>query len=212
MRREFKCDDIVTNPGIVTAVKLRASYPPHTEVKLVVDNVVFTAAVESDLDVVMAQALVKIEKDNCDVTQYKLKIHGQSEYLSDGKLADYEYVHQCYKYDRDVHLSLVQKSEIVRDLARTEEDDQSDYNITINQISPLDTIKTLSYEELKILLSCLQKEADRMSVTARTLASCSDKEVMKALRPKQMLQAVKAVAALLGKYIYFSRIYSSEKG
>ena len=198
IRSQFRYDDSETNPGIVTAVRLRASYPPNTEVKLVIDKVVFTAAVESDLDAVIAQVLVKLEDADCDVSRFWLKIHGQAEYLCSGQLSDYEYVHQCYKYDKDVVLTLIQKSEVITDLARTQADDETDCNVTFNQISPLDTIKTLSYDELKILIATLQKEADRMSVTARTLASCSDKEVMKALRPKQMLQAVKAVAALLG--------------
>merc|ERR1719334_310146 len=59
-------------------------------------------------------------------------------------------------------------------------------------------MKTLSYSDLEILLATLRKEAERMSNTGKTLASCSDTNVMQALRPKQMLQAVKAVCALLG--------------
>jgi hypothetical protein len=38
-----------------------------------------------------------------------------------------------------------------------------------------------------------------MSRVVDHLASCSDKEVMKSLRPKQVLQAVKAVCALLSQ-------------
>ena len=198
VRRQYQFDNPLTNPGIVTAVRLRASYPSNTEMKLRVDSVMFTAAVDTELTMIVAQALVKLDKDVATVGDYRLKIAGQSEYMVDGQLADYEYVHQCYKYDRDVHLALVHKNCIVRDVARTAVDDESDCNLSFEQISPLDTMKTLSYNSLQILLATLQKEADRMSVTARTLASCSDKEVMKALRPKQMLQAVKAVAALLG--------------
>ena len=198
LRAEFRAGDGATNPGVVTAVKLHASYPPHTEVKLEVDSVVFTAAIDTDLAAITAQVLVKLDREAGGVDQYTLKILGQSEYLTDGQLSDYEYVHQCYKYDRDVRLALAHKSDIVRDLARTSEDDETDCNISFNQISPLDAMKTLSYEDLQILLATLQKEADRMGETARTLASCSEREVMKALRPKQMLQAVKAVAALLG--------------
>ena len=199
VRRQFVAEDVETNPGIVAAVKLHASYPPHTEVKLVVDtNIVFTAAIDTDLSAIIAQVLVKMDRDVGDVDRFLLGVSGQAEYLLSGQLSDYEYVHQCYKYDRDVRLALASKSDIARDLARTASDDQLDSEPGFDQISPLDTLKTLSYDELKILLACLQKEADRMCSTARTLASCSDKEVMKALRPKQMLQAVKAVAALLG--------------
>lgn len=51
---------------------------------------------------------------------------------------------------------------------------------------------------LSFVLEILQKESDRINTAASTLATCSDKDVMRALRPKQMIQAVKAVCALLG--------------
>ena len=38
VRHNFKWSDSATNPGIVSAVKLEASYPPNTEVKLVVGH------------------------------------------------------------------------------------------------------------------------------------------------------------------------------
>ena len=37
-------------------------------------------------------------------------------------------------------------------------------------ISPLDTIKTLSYDDLKILMETLEKEANRMATNASHLA------------------------------------------
>ena len=197
VRSEFRHSDPDTNPGIVTAVKLSASYPPNTEVKLVVDEIVFTAAVDSELTVIVAAVLAKQDREE-RAESFTLKIRGQEEYLVDGQLCQYEYVHQCYKYDQDLHLSLVHSSQLRRELARTSKDDETDQSVDFSQISPLDTLKTLSYNELRILVSTLQKEADRIGVTARTLASCSEKEVMKSLRPKQMLQAVKAVASLLG--------------
>jgi len=204
VRRDFKWSDSETNPGIVSAVKLEASYPPNTEVKLVVghmcgvDTVKFTASIDMDLDAIVAKVLVETDKDIEKVREYWLKVQGQAEYMCGGVLSDYEYVHQCYKYDRDVTLTLAHKDLIVKTLARTVEDDEKDCEISFNQISPLDSMKTLSYNDLQILLGTLQKEADRISSTAKTLASCSEKGVMPALRPKQMLQAVKAVSALLG--------------
>ena len=197
VRGRFRHSELDTNPGIVTAVKLSASYPPNTEVKLVVDDVVFTATVDSELTVIVAAVLAKQDREE-RAEDFTLKIKGQAEYLVGGELSEYEYVHQCYKYDQDLQLSLVHNSQIRRELARTSVDDETDQTVGFSQISPLDTTKTLSYDDLRILVSTLQKEADRIGVTARTLASCSEKEVMKALRPKQMLQAVKAVASLVG--------------
>jgi len=204
VRRQFSWTDSETNPGIVTAVRLEASYPPNTEVKLVIgykgcgDTVKFTASIDMELDAIVAKVLVETDKDIERVREYWLKVHGQAEYMCGGVLSDYEYVHQCYKYDRDVSLTLAHKDLIIKSLARTEQDDEKGGQISFNQISPLDSMKTLSYNDLQILLGTLQKEADRISSTAKTLASCSEKDVMPALRPKQMLQAVKAVSALLG--------------
>ena len=87
---------------------------------------------------------------------------------------------------------------MVHSLARTKQDAEDDANIGLGEISPMDQMKTLSYDDMEILTTTLNKEGDRISNTAKTLASCSEKEVMKGLRPRQMLQAVKAVCALLG--------------
>ena len=74
LRAEFRAEDGATNPGVVTAVKLHASYPPHTEVKLEVDSVVFTAAIDTDLAAITAQVLVKLDREAGGVDQYTLKI------------------------------------------------------------------------------------------------------------------------------------------
>ena len=114
-------------------------------------------------------------------------------------LQDYEYVHSCYKFDQDLNFVLVPASDLsARHLQRTKQDDESDTKIKIEDISPLDQVKKLSYSELEILLETLDKESDRMSKMSRQLAECSDKEVMSALRPKQLIQSVKAVTNFLG--------------
>ena len=78
------------------------------------------------------------------------------------------------------------------------EDDARDSEIRVEDISPKDQMQTLSHDSLLILLETLQSESKRMQSVTDQLANCSDREVMKSLRPRQMLQAVKAVCALLG--------------
>ena len=34
---------------------------------------------------------------------------GRPEYMTCGRLADYEYIHQCYKYNLDVKLALIHR-------------------------------------------------------------------------------------------------------
>ena len=50
-----------------------------------------------------------------------------------------------------------------------------------------------------------------MTKAADQLADCSDKEVMQALRPKQVIQAVKAISAFLGKVETTDISYACEK-
>jgi phosphatidylinositol-4-phosphate 3-kinase len=197
VRRAFPASDRATNPGFVAAARLEAAYPPDTQVKLVIGKVVFTANVETELEQVVAAVLAQGDSRG-EPGEHWLQVAGQAEYLTDGRLADYEYVHLCYKYTRDVRLALVRRDAVPRCVARTEADDVRDFEVGFADISPLDAVKTLSYSELEILLATLQREAERMSSTGHTLATCSDREVMAALRPRQVLQAVKAVSALLG--------------
>ena len=69
----------------------------------------------------------------------------------------------------------------------------------VKDVSPLDQVNLVSYEELNVLIDFLDKECARISKMADQLASCSDKEVMSALRPKQLMQAVKAITTFLGQ-------------
>ena len=69
----------------------------------------------------------------------------------------------------------------------------------VKDVSPLDPVNLVSYEELNVLIDFLDKECARISKMADQLASCSDKEVMSALRPKQLMQAVKAITTFLGQ-------------
>lgn len=114
------------------------------------------------------------------------------------QLQDYEYVHQCYKFDRDVEFVLLPRMDLVKTFLRTASDDEKDSVVTVEDISPLDQVKKISYEDLHILLETLEKECLRMAKMADQLVSCSDKEVMQALRPKQVIQATKAISAHLG--------------
>ena len=63
----------------------------------------------------------------------------------------------------------------------------------------MDQVKKISYEDLQILLDTLDKECARVAKVADQLASCSDKEVMPALRPKQVIQSVMAISIFLGR-------------
>ncbi|XP_023349681.1 phosphatidylinositol 4-phosphate 3-kinase C2 domain-containing subunit beta [Eurytemora carolleeae] len=210
IRSKYEYSNLLTNPGLVLAARLEAKYPESTELKLVVfpklvnnllepsTPVLFTANVLTELDQIIAKVAIELDlnMDNC--SDFVLQVQGKAEYLQGGSLDQYEYVHHCYKYDRDVKLTLVHKDLVDRGLARSEEDDIEDSELSYDQISPLDKAKTLSHEDLKTLLEFLQKEAERITNTARTLVNCTEKNVIQSLNPRGMLQAVKAVCAKLG--------------
>ena len=53
-------------------------------------------------------------------SDYVLQVSGTTEYLdTKAQLKDYEYVHQCYKYDRDVEFVLVPMNELKKPYLRT---------------------------------------------------------------------------------------------
>lgn len=82
-----------------------------------------------------------------------LQVSGTSEYLElNSQLKDYEYVHLCYKYDRDLEFNLTEMKDVQRPYLRTSEDDLRDSHVAIEDISPKDQIQTLPYDNLKIIL------------------------------------------------------------
>jgi len=116
-----------------------------------------------------------------------------SEYIfsDETKLKSLHYVHQCYKFDKDVDLTLLRIKDLQRLLLRSgkffwkedrvdrfstifsllEQDDKNDSKIGSQEIAPLDVVKTISYDELKILVEYLDNEIKRMSGNADTLLS-----------------------------------------
>ena len=82
---------------------------------------------------------------------YMLRVKDSSEYLeNDSQLKEYEYVHLCYKLDKDVEFVLERIETIPRPYQRTEADDASDSNIEVKDITPLDYWKTISYNNICI--------------------------------------------------------------
>lgn len=63
---------------------------------------------------------VVCELDCGPAADYVLKVQGLSEYLtSHTTLADYEYIHQCIKLEKDITLVLVHLDYLARPLSRT---------------------------------------------------------------------------------------------
>ena len=88
---------------------------------------------------------------------YILQVSGVAEFLENkAQLKDYEYVHQCYKFDRDVDFILLPLQDLTKPFKRTAKDDTTDSVVKVEDISPLDQSKTVSYDDLRILLGNLE--------------------------------------------------------
>ena len=97
---------------------------------------------------------------------YMLKVYGRNEYLAaESVLANYLYVHQCHKFDQDVHLSLVLVNNVKRIYARTQSDDDSIQEITPDDLLPqifVCKFGDLSVESVNILLETFESELQKL--------------------------------------------------
>merc|ERR1712173_411754 len=98
----------------------------------------------------------------------------------------------------DVEFLLMAKQDLSNSFGRTSKDDKLDAQIKIPDISPLDQVKMISYDALNILLETFDKECSRIAKVADQLADCTDKVVMPALSPRQVIQSVKSIATFIG--------------
>ena len=73
------------------------------------------------------------DSDNTESDKYILQVAGINEYLqNDSLLQDYVYVHECYKFDRDVEFIVLLRDNNLKTLARTADDDQIDAKVTVS--------------------------------------------------------------------------------
>ena len=74
-----------------------------------------------------------LDSDNTESDKYILQVAGINEYLqNDSLLQDYVYVHECYKFDRDVEFIVLLRDNNLKTLARTADDDKIDAKVTVS--------------------------------------------------------------------------------
>lgn len=70
--------------------------------------------------VILNVACTLDDEDTVNVDKYCLRVLGLAEYLAPNTtLAQYEYVHQCIKLERDIKLAIMTRKQLKRSLART---------------------------------------------------------------------------------------------
>ena len=159
IRSRFNHEDSKTNPGYVLSSVIKSSYPKNTSIKLIVrfdrcltveNSVTFTCDVTTTIDHIICKVLSDMKPNDSNVAdEFLLQVSGINEYLNNSaQLQEYEFVHYCYKFDKDVEFILVRKSDLVQTLSRTAEDDVNDSNVKIDEITPQELTKKLLFEDL----------------------------------------------------------------
>lgn len=60
------------------------------------------------------------DEDTVNVEKYCLRVWGLAEYLAPNTtLAQYEYIHQCIKLEKDIELAIMTRAQIKKSIART---------------------------------------------------------------------------------------------
>uniref|UniRef100_A0A1I8NM56 Uncharacterized protein n=1 Tax=Stomoxys calcitrans TaxID=35570 RepID=A0A1I8NM56_STOCA len=220
LRQQYTYDDEQTNVGHIIASEFNYHYPFETSIKILVHPslnalfpdaeaaamnsgqykgygapVIFTCDINTPVEFVISQAFCSLEGQiRGSVNDYAVKPIGVSEWLANtSKLSQLECVHNSLKLEKDVQLGLCPKTrENMQVIARTENDDKTNLNLRIEDVLPNETIATVSYDDMMILIETLETEIDKLESAAsdlstRTVLSCSG-----------VVQGVKAICALLG--------------
>ncbi|XP_020281891.1 phosphatidylinositol 4-phosphate 3-kinase C2 domain-containing subunit beta isoform X3 [Pseudomyrmex gracilis] len=211
IRHEFPFNNPNTNIGYVVSPMMENLYPDGTSIKLVVypqlpndkdvPSISFTCNVNCSVEHVILNVACSLEdEDTVNVEKYCLRVWGLAEYLAPNTtLAQYEYVHQCIKLEKDIELAIINRAQIKQSISRTLQDDNRDQCLRLEDILPNEPAHPISYDTLLILLETVEKEMERVESAAQQLATTNQGSVLlPQLQPHGVVQAVKAVCALMG--------------
>ncbi|XP_012259521.2 phosphatidylinositol 4-phosphate 3-kinase C2 domain-containing subunit beta isoform X3 [Athalia rosae] len=213
VRSEFPFNNPSTNIGHIVSSMMENMYPDGTSIKIVVHPQIptdsegpiapisFTCDVNCSVEhVILNVACTLDDDDTVNVDKYCLRVLGLAEYLCPNTtLAQYEYVHQCIKLEKDIELAIVTRRQLKRSLARTLQDDNRDQCLRLEEILPNEPVQPISYDTLIILLETVEKEMERVEATALQMATAEHiSSLFSQFKPRGVLQAVKAVCALMG--------------
>jgi phosphatidylinositol-4-phosphate 3-kinase len=228
LRSKYIYDDDASNIGHIVAAQLDSKYLNVSSIKILVypsyecfedpnkymmasrnrcvENfqkldgycppVIFTCDINSSVIHVIMQCLTMLENEMTGTAEsYALKTIGSQEWLScNSSLSHLEYIHNSIKLEKDVQLGLFpRRDKYMKVIARSYQDDVRDAELKIENILPKDPGSSISYENIIILLETLEMEIDK-------LESASSTQTVVGLNASGVIQAVKAICALLGAF------------
>ncbi|XP_015112954.1 phosphatidylinositol 4-phosphate 3-kinase C2 domain-containing subunit beta [Diachasma alloeum] len=212
VRSEFLFNDPSTNVGHVTSPMMESLYPEGTSIKLVVHpqlpdssdslpSISFTCDVTCSVEHVIFNVACSLEEEDTVMAEkYCLRVWGLAEYFAPNTtLANYEYIHQCIKLEKDIELAIMTRGQMKKSIARTLQDDNREQCLRLEEILPNEPNEPISYDSLVILLETVEKEMERVETAALQLATTNhSSSLLPQLQPRGVIQAVKAVCALMG--------------
>ncbi|CAB4054082.1 PIK3C2 [Lepeophtheirus salmonis] len=208
VRALYKNEDVKTNPGILFSPKGPFKCGEEQIVKLRVHMekrkpTVLSCDINSCIDVIVCQALVNfdVSEDSCNFIFRNLSTE---EYLSNqSRLGEYTYIQKKIRlFGRQtntnfIELVLLPLSDLQRNLRRLSLDDRKDSEIHPEDVSSSDSVDTLNYDHIKILVETVKMES-RSLMKSVAFSSPDERSVLKPNYLAKVLQAVKAVCTLLG--------------
>lgn len=158
--------------------------------------IVFTCDINTTVEhVIMHAILVHLEGlSDENITDYILRPIGVMEWLrASSKLNQLECVRNSIMLEKDVHLALHSKNDhYLKTIARTENDDARDLQLRLEDVIMHEPCSAINYDNLMILLDCLETEIDRL------ISSVSDSKSYTVTSCSGVIQGIKAVCSLLG--------------
>jgi phosphatidylinositol-4-phosphate 3-kinase len=222
LRSKYLHDDDESNIGHIVAAELDSQYLNVSSIKLIIypsqecfegnyneppsdrnqenyqkldgyaNPIVFTCDINSTVSLVIVNVLVVLEGEIVgNAEDFALKTIGSQEWLShSSSLSRLEYIQSNIKLEKDIQLGMFpKKNKHMKILARTPQDDLRDADIKLENILPKEVVSSISYDTLMILLETVEMEIDKLESTAVDGQQ---------LHPSGVIQAVKAICALLG--------------
>uniref|UniRef100_H2XTA0 Phosphatidylinositol-4-phosphate 3-kinase n=1 Tax=Ciona intestinalis TaxID=7719 RepID=H2XTA0_CIOIN len=161
--------------------------------------VTFECDINSSVEHIVSQALCIAYEDISLVStdDYAFKIIGRQEYLlSKTHLGMYHYVRECIKFEQDVTLELVHKTNIDHSLRRTHDDDnkQTVMKEFLSELGKPSTVLSSNRDDIQILLDAFYKEAEKLLDLVKTEPG----EAVLTQQCDRLMQTVKATCCSFG--------------
>ncbi|CAG0891228.1 unnamed protein product [Darwinula stevensoni] len=197
LRSEFIYSDHFTNPGLIVSPMIEGQLQ-DADMKVTVHcnadedhPVSFKVNPSTTVEQIIMQVYCELKLPG-EPGDYVLKVFGHPEYLApESLICEYEYVHECLKFDRDIKLRLVHSDTVKTPFARVQEDDERAAEIHVADILPYGYGEGISYQSLSIILETYELEMTRFK------SALDAGEAHAKFEP--LVQAVKALCALLGQ-------------